>query len=337
MARKNLLASIASKPVDRATSEGRTEYVRQGASRSLMASIDEMAESAKRLMEGESIVLLAPEIIDESFVADRLKGRDEDLSALKDAIRASGQSTPILVRPHPDAANRYMVVFGHRRLRVARELGIKVRAVVKDMEEIAHVIAQGQENAARTNLSFIEKAVFAAKLLRMGHEKNVAKAALAIDDTLLSRMLAVAEVIPEAVIDAVGPANGVGRDRWEELKKLVARSGGRELATETAAQIGLQELPSSERFDQIMRALKQSPRHRKSPPRQATNVWRAPDDSVSAQFSPSGRSFNVALTAVSAREFGQYLVSNLDRLFEAFQATRSDQHKGEQTQKKKAP
>ena len=51
--------------------------------------------------------------------------------------------------------------------------------------------------------------------------KETVKSALTIDDTLLSRMLSVAETVPQAVLDAVGAAKGVGRDRWEELKKLV--------------------------------------------------------------------------------------------------------------------
>ena len=38
---------------------------------------------------------------------------------------------------------------------------------------------------------------------------------------LLSRMLSVTETVPRAVLEAIGAAKGIGRDRWEELKKLV--------------------------------------------------------------------------------------------------------------------
>ncbi len=133
-------------------------------------------------------------------------------------IRQSGQSSPILVRPHPDDANRYMIVFGHRRARAARELGIKVRAVIKPLEDIAHVIAQGQENAARADLTFIEKSLFAKKLANRGMTKDTIKTALTVDDTLLSRMLSVADNVPVAILDAVGSAKGVGRDRWKKSK-----------------------------------------------------------------------------------------------------------------------
>ena len=227
MARKNLLASITGSETPKTDSEARHDYARRGASRSMMISIDEMAENAKKMIAGEAIVDLDVDVLDQSFVTDRIEGEDEDFVLLREAIREHGQSTPILVRPHPRIPGRYMIVFGHRRARVAKELGIPVRSVIKNLEDIAHIIAQGQENTARANLSFIEKALFAKKLLDMGQSKDTIKSALTIDDTLMSRMLSVAETVPAAVIEAIGAARTVGRDRWEELKKQVKRPAKR--------------------------------------------------------------------------------------------------------------
>jgi ParB family transcriptional regulator, chromosome partitioning protein len=42
-----------------------------------------------------------------------------------------------------------------------RDLGQPVRALVRDFDDAALVMAQGQENGARRDLSFIEKANFA--------------------------------------------------------------------------------------------------------------------------------------------------------------------------------
>lgn len=104
----------------------------------MIQSLDEMAENTVRMLEGETIVSLDSSSLDASFIADRIHDDADDFTLLLEAIRHSGQSTPILVRPHPDDADRYMIVFGHRRARVARELGIPVRAVVKPLEDIAH-------------------------------------------------------------------------------------------------------------------------------------------------------------------------------------------------------
>ena len=157
MARKNLLANvtanIATSEESRPLPEARFDYARRGASRSMMQSLDEMADIAKKMMTSDAIVSIDPAQIDVSFVQDRIEDDEEDFVALREAIRGHGQLTPILVRPHPDQSGRYMTVFGHRRLRAARELRIPVLAVVKTVEDIAHVIAQGQENSARANLS----------------------------------------------------------------------------------------------------------------------------------------------------------------------------------------
>ena len=127
----------------------------------MMQSLDEMAENSMRVLEGETVVKLDPDLLDASAFADRISDDEEEFAGLVEAIKQAGQSSPILVRPHPDEPNRYMIVYGHRRARAAKELGIKVRAVIKPLQDIAHVIAQGQENTARANLSFIEKSLFA--------------------------------------------------------------------------------------------------------------------------------------------------------------------------------
>lgn len=221
-----------------------------------MQSLDELAETSIRMLEGETVVSLDPELLEGSFVADRIGDDQEDYVQLREAIRQSGQSTPILVRPHPDAEGRYMIVFGHRRARAARDLQIQVRAVIKPLEDLAHVIAQGQENTARSDLTFIEKALFAKKLLANGMSKDVVKIALTIDDTLLSRMLAVADAVPEAVLDAVGAAKGVGRDRWEELKKLVLIPANAQKACEFVGASDFRQTAEGERFNVLLAELK---------------------------------------------------------------------------------
>ena len=161
MARKDLLKSVMGDTAQSTPGTERSNYAMRGASKSMKVSIDSLAENSKRLLEGETIVEIDTNLIDASFINDRLSGDDDAFDELKNSIAASGQDTPVLLRPHPEASGRYMIVFGHRRVRVARALNRSVRAVVKDMDDVAHVLAQGQENTARADLSFIEKALFA--------------------------------------------------------------------------------------------------------------------------------------------------------------------------------
>ncbi|MFN6984441.1 MAG: plasmid partitioning protein RepB, partial [Rhizobium oryzihabitans] len=134
-------------------------------------SLNEVSERAKRaeaiekqLAEGLTIVSLDPADIDPSFIPDRMPASEEADAGLVEAIREQGQQVPILVRPHPDFPGRYQVAFGHRRLRAVSSLGIPVKAVVRDLSDEQLVVAQGQENNERRDLTYIEKARFAQKL-----------------------------------------------------------------------------------------------------------------------------------------------------------------------------
>jgi ParB family chromosome partitioning protein len=317
VARKNLLSSVTNFDAPQ-ESEARAEYTRRGASRSMLISIDELAENAKKMADGEVIVSLDAGLIDGSFVSDRIDEDEEDYDRLRDAIKAQGQLTPVLVRPH--GAGRYMIVYGHRRVRVARELGVPVRAVVKNLEDIAHVIAQGQENTARANLSFIEKALFGKKLLDMGQSKGTIKAALTIDDTLLSRMLSVAETVPASVLDAIGAARTVGRDRWEDLKKLVQNPVKAEDARAIVRSEDFLQKEGADRFNFLLAELKAGRR----PQRKAVATSWVPEDRlVAADIRNTGKTFSLSLRSKHAGEFGEYISSNLERLYAAFKAAKA--------------
>lgn len=325
MARKHLLASVAASMggekggLTHSASEARSQYAMRGASRSMVQSLDEMAENSLRMFDGETVVSLDPALLDGSFVADRIGDNDEEYRQLREAIRRSGQSTPILVRPHPDDTQRYMIVFGHRRAKVARELGTSVRAVVKPLADIEHVLAQGQENTARADLSFIEKALFARKLLDSGMTKDVVKSALTIDDTLLSRMSSVAEAVPEAVLQAVGAAKGVGRDRWEDLKKIVQIPANATKAVEFVTTEGFATAQANdEGFNVLLNFLKPAKAPKKARASAAPNVWAADDRSVCVSVKKTQKKALIAVEATDGSRFADFITGQLDSLYEAF-------------------
>jgi ParB family transcriptional regulator, chromosome partitioning protein len=324
--RKNLLASITGADPTPTAKEGRADYASRGASRSMRMSIDEMAESAKMMIAGEAIVSLDTSLLDESFLTDRLEEGEDRYTELREAIRERGQLTPILVRPHPEAAGRYMIVFGRRRARVARELNIPVRAVVKELETIAHIIAQGQENTARANLSFIEKAMFAKKLLAMGQTKETIRSALTIDDTQMSRMLSVAEAVPTPVIEAIGAAKSVGRDRWEYLKKLLLHPRNIEFANQLIASDEFQSRAGADRFDYLLgkvRERRRPARNRILPDQSGT--WMTEDKALTANFRNTGKVFSLSLSSKDAGEFGRYISSNLEALYRTFREMKASE------------
>lgn len=330
MARKDLLKSVMEPAVDKAPDNGRTNYAMRGASKSMKVSIDSLAEDARRMMDGETIVEISPDLIDNSFVSDRLGLDDEAFQELKASIENGQQDTPVLLRPHPEAAGRFMVVFGHRRVRAATELERLVRAVVKPMDDVAHILAQGHENTARADLSFIEKAVFAKNLADIGQSKDVIMSALTVDGTLLSRMLSVSQQIPRSIIHAVGPAKQIGRDRWERVKKLMTAPANIKLAQHLVAEGSFAELQSDARFELLLSKLSEKGRAVRTKAKRAApekRTWTANGGRIKGVVGKSGKAFSVSLTSTDASEFGDYLSENLDGLYEAFLSSKQEKTK----------
>ncbi|ODM47354.1 plasmid partitioning protein RepB [Ruegeria sp. PBVC088] len=327
MARKDLLKSVMTGSSGQPKETGRSGYAMRGASKSMKVSIDSLAENSKRLLEGETIVEIAPDLIDVSFVSDRLCDDDAAFNELKDSIAAGRQDTPVLLRPHPELDGRYMIVFGHRRVRVASALGRKVRAVVKPMDDVAHILAQGQENTARADLSFIEKALFAKNLLDMGQAKDVIQLALTVDATLLSRMLSVAQNVPRQVIERIGPAKQIGRDRWEDFKKLSSEPANRTLLEDALATDGFRNLDSDARFELLHSKLAEAgraPKRKKARAVPKKRTWTAGKGRIKGVIGRSGKAYSISLTAQDSSEFGDFLSARLDQLYSEFLATKEE-------------
>lgn len=321
MARKNLLEGLAEMP-DAGTDSA---YPMRGAGKSLVRSLDELAKQADKFLEGEAVVELEPDQITGSFVKDRMTDDDEAFRELVEAIRVRGQDSPILVRPHETDSGQYQVVFGHRRVRAARELGRKVRAVVKSLDDRTHVIAQGQENSARANLSFIERAMFARRLEDLGYDRELIGTALAANAAALSKMLSVTGRVSVQVIDAIGAAPGVGRERWVELSLLAGKAANAGTIAEVIAAENFSDLASDERFATLYRALNGSAYPvKKVVAGSHLRKWQPKDKTVEAEIRNTGRAFSISMKARNAGQFGEYLSGQLDALYEQFLAQRGE-------------
>jgi ParB family chromosome partitioning protein len=198
-------------------------------------------------------------------------------------------------------------------------LGRKVRAVVKSIDDRTHVIAQGQENSARANLSFIERAAFARGLENLGYEREVIATALATNAASLSKMMSVTERISSDVITAIGAAPGVGRERWVELSLLAGKAANAAKLSEIVLADDFAALPSNDRFTSIYKALNTSSRPaKKVDPSRGRTSWQTRDKSVQAEIKNSGKAFSISMKAKNAGRFGEYLSHKLDALYEQF-------------------
>ena len=191
-----------------------------------MMATNRALRSARDAVESHTVWELDPNAIEDTRPEDRLDA--SDVTDLIDAIEANGQTVPILVRRHPTKPEKYLLVYGRRRLAAIRESQKvdKVRALVATMDDDAAVQAQVSENMARRDLSYIEKALFAHTLIETGFgtQKDVADV-LTVTKSSVSMALAIVETIGPDLIRAIGPADGVGRPRWDNLAKGIEVAG----------------------------------------------------------------------------------------------------------------
>lgn len=231
-----------------------------GAAQRSIGELRDERDRLKALLDagGGGITSLDPELVDPSPFPDRLADDHEaDYATFRQMIAEEGQKVPIQVRPHPSRPGRYQTVFGHRRVRAARDLGLPVKAVVSEISDRDLVVSQGLENAARQDLSWIERALFARRMDDAGIRPRDIRAALAIDDAELARMRAAYRNLPMEVIEAIGRAPKVGRPRWVEFAKLYAERAERMADVRMALDAArARSLPSDERFQQAMAALR---------------------------------------------------------------------------------
>ncbi|MEH3147382.1 MAG: plasmid partitioning protein RepB [Methylobacterium frigidaeris] len=283
MARKNLLAGLVAPklPAGNPDEPDRPEpapapvpervarfggMTRGGAIGAVSRSIEGLKSAASdaeqmraRLANGQTVVELDPGLIDSSPVADRIPHEGGGHDDLVESMRLSGQQVPVLVRPHPAEPGRFQTAYGHRRVRAATILGRPVRAVIRPLTDAELVVAQGQENNARRDLSFIERALYAARLEEAGFDRDTIMAALAVDKTGASRLISAAVKVPRDLIAAIGPAPKVGRDRWIDLAAKLEGEAAQAAARAAASGTAFAAADTDARFDRVLRAV-QAPR-----------------------------------------------------------------------------
>lgn len=206
-----------------------------------------------------SIREIDPQLIDDWGPADRLEeftavNAEEDaegFEALKESIKNTGQQVPILVR-RSKIDGRYEAIYGRRRLRACRELEIRVRANVQDLDDATALLAKGLENAARRNLSFYEKARFAEAIREAGHDTTTVRQVLNLSKSSLSHLTKVTENVPRKVGDQIGAAPKSGRPKWTALAELFG-SGKLSETLALRALASAASLSSDERVEALLR------------------------------------------------------------------------------------
>lgn len=231
---------------------------------STMMTTNRALRAARDAVDAHRIWDLDPQAIIDNRISDRLD--PSDVADLRQSIETNGQAVPVLVRRDPSDQNRYLLVYGRRRLEAIRgsEKVTTVRALIANLDEDAAVRAQVAENTARQDLSFIERALFAQELVSggFGSQAQVAEV-LNVTRSMISMLLSIVETVGPDLARAIGPAPGIGRPRWEALAAALTQSQADRASLIEAAQAARNRAPDGSdpsvyAFDTITRQLRKA-------------------------------------------------------------------------------
>ena len=275
-----------------------------------------LGRSAQHAEASGTIIEIDPSDLDSSLVRDRIDAAiDPSFEDLVTSIGSSGQQVPILVRRHPVTASRFQIAYGHRRVRAAERLGIKVKAIVKALSDTELVIAQGKENLERRDLSFIEKAMFARRLEEQGFERATIIAALSTDKGDLSRYISLAKEFDADLLEAIGPAPKAGRPRWQSFAKALAAETARTQALTAIQSPEFKALDSDGRFAFLLRAISSKPASSKPVSEPVARSYKL-DQAVVVQRD-DGRTI-IIVDEIANPCFGDFLAERLREIYAEF-------------------
>ncbi|MEL6690911.1 MAG: plasmid partitioning protein RepB [Pseudomonadota bacterium] len=332
MARKDLLKGLMNPaPAPRATetksakkpseaSEAGEAPAPQRRARGAIGAVSQSIEALK----ARSLIEIDPFLIDAGGLQDRLESDDAEDQSLLYSIREYGQQVPVLVRPHPEVEGRYQIVYGRRRVLAMRDLGQPVKALVRDLDDGELVMAQGQENTARRGLSYIEKASFAAQMREAGYKRRAICDAISVDKTQISRMLATVDRVGLTVVQAIGAAPAIGRDRWSEFATLAEKLHLDEDDLRGMANLTAPDRDSSAKFNNLLKTLdKLASRAAEAAPEQEPRRKKEKEPAARPIHAPTS-AFPIATVEDKKSEilvsfsrdtaFGTWLVENLSEL-----------------------
>jgi ParB family transcriptional regulator, chromosome partitioning protein len=139
---------------------------------------------------------------------DRLEEQitEESCRAEIESVARHGQLVPALGRRlKGDPAHEVELIYGARRLFVARHLNLPLKVELREMSDREAIVAMDIENRQRQDISPYERGLSYARWLREGHfnSQDDIAAALKVSPSHVSRLLKIAR-LPPIIVSAFG-------------------------------------------------------------------------------------------------------------------------------------
>jgi len=151
---------------------------------------------------------------------DRPSNEYGDIESLAKTIKEIGQQVPCIVRRLKDKDGYYELIAGERRWKATEILGIKLKCVVKNIDDHTAALIQAVENEKREGLSDYAKGMSYSEKISNGIlSQTDLTGILGISKQQVSRLLSFSK-IPKLVLDAISDMSKVSARTAEEIKRL---------------------------------------------------------------------------------------------------------------------
>ncbi|MFM9974478.1 MAG: plasmid partitioning protein RepB, partial [Beijerinckiaceae bacterium] len=143
-------------------------------------------------------------------------------------------------------------------------------------------------------------------------------AAMSLYKSDLSNMLTVIGNIPQDIVDAIGPAPGVGRRGWIELAACLGEAKTAIAVRKIVQAPDVQVLESDERFKRALESLK--PKTNKS----KIVTWSTEKGDNLAKVVLSNDRLSLRIDRQKSPEFAEFVLNQLRDLYQEFQTSSSE-------------
>jgi ParB family chromosome partitioning protein len=291
--------------------------------------IQEKGEVLDRLLkDGDHIIDVDPDDVAPSPIPDRFDGSYDNaaIESIVASIKERGQIVPGLIRPHAAGLQSYQIVFGRRRLAAVKALGLKFRAIVRDLSDDQAIVFQGEENTNRNDLSFIEKCAFAFSQEQAGYKRDIICASLSTGKSHVSEMLRIASTVPRETLLAIGAAPDVGRRRWIDFVELFAARADAAACIQQALATASPDV-EADRFAIALEALEtEAPRSAASHVPQTSEIRANGFLLATVSYPKSGP--RISFTKSVPTSFVDFLNDRMETLHGEFLQSMDHKHKG---------
>ncbi|OYU42724.1 MAG: chromosome partitioning protein ParB [Burkholderiales bacterium PBB4] len=255
------------------------------------ATVKSLEAKLAQYADGVRTIKLEASLVDESKWANRHSSSFDTAAfdRFKDEIaHAGGNIQPILVRP---VASRYEVVFGHRRFKACKLLGLPVLAMIAEMSDEELFTLMDRENRERADLSPFEQGEMWRKAIDEGLFSSARQLAshVGVSNVHVTQCMSVAR-LPSFVLELFANPTEI-QVRWAKAINDQLQADP-ELLTDRSAKIKAlgKNFSSSKIFEMLVRDDKGSTKLHSSPLKHEGKVVgkisRGADGEVSVSIKP---------------------------------------------------